>query len=88
MIAAGVTAMPADSQVACLNEDPDMFHPDGRGDTHHAAVVRALAVCRRCPLKVRADCLAVAWAEKPAERNVGKVAGGRYFPRPKAEVAS
>jgi WhiB family transcriptional regulator, redox-sensing transcriptional regulator len=42
-------------QGACIGEDPELFFPVGSTGPAIEQTVRAVAVCRRCP--VRADCL-------------------------------
>lgn len=46
-------------RAACKGKDPGMWHPDGLG--HLTQASKAIAICRRCP--VRIDCLEHALAE-------------------------
>jgi hypothetical protein len=45
------------TEAACASTDPDLFSAVGRGTvySHSSAVTRAVAFCRRCP--VRRECL-------------------------------
>jgi hypothetical protein len=56
----------------CAETDPDLSFPKGAG-TNTIAHSRAKAICRKCPLALRQECLEVAM------RNEGKaVADNRY----------
>lgn len=69
----------ADEPPPCVTvADPDLFFPDGWGDTHTFQIRQAKAICRQCPLQ--AACMEFALetndqhgilAEKtPAEREL------------------
>lgn len=65
---------------ACSGIDPEVFFPVSAGLGQVAAVNRAKAICRECPVK--APCLADTLAMSPAKRNVNQIRGGRYFAQP------
>lgn len=63
----------------CRDSDPELFHITGAGRTS-GQVAEALAVCRRCPDWVVAQCLK-AEEKLPAHKsNVGQIRARRYWP--------
>lgn len=46
---------------ACVDEDPELFHPEGDGPATQVQIAEAKAVCRRC--LVRQECLTWAMTE-------------------------
>lgn len=68
---------------ACAHMDPEIWFPVSSGLGQVAAVNRAKAICRRCP--VRVPCLDEALSMPSGRRNVNQVRGGRYFATPASE---
>ena len=63
----------------CTNEEPELFFPDSEIPEHQPQIAQAKAVCRKCPITTRVNCLEFAletgdkWAilggTTPSERN-------------------
>ena len=64
----------------CTNEDPELFFPTSESPNYAAQIREAKAVCRKCPINTRNNCLEFAletgdkWAilggTTPSEREV------------------
>jgi WhiB family redox-sensing transcriptional regulator len=64
----------------CTNEDPELFFPTSESPDYQPQIRRAKAVCRKCPITTKTNCLefaletgdkhAILGGTTPSERNV------------------